>query len=336
MIDRTLLIAEIGVNHDGDWRRAEQLIDAARDAGADVAKFQIFSPEEIVSPDAPQMSYQRRNTSLDRSQQAMLRSLTLSRREFRSLASHCLATGIEFLATAFDRRSFDFAMEIGIRRAKIPSGEITNQPLLDLVAQSGLPVLLSTGASTLAEIEQAVQVLRSYGNSSKGHLTVLHCVSQYPAVDEEVNLRALKTLAESLNTDIGLSDHSQGYLAATSAVAMGASVIEKHLTWSRHAAGPDHAASLEPGEFGQMVRDIRRVEVLLGSSKKEVQVCEMENRIAMRRSIVARKPIKTGEYFTEDNLGLMRPSGGLSPMRWRDVIGSRAPKNFSPGDWIEL
>ncbi len=330
---KTLIVAEAGVNHNGRIDLAYRLIDAAAEAGADYVKFQTWKSEAIISKYAKKAAYQEETTGPEESMLDMVRKLELSFEDFRRLKDHCDTAGIGFLSTPFDTESARFLSSLGIKILKVPSGEITNLPLLETVA--GLPgsVFLSTGMSELWEIRDAVSVLQK---NAKKDVTVLHCNTQYPTPMRDVNLRAMQTLKEQLGLPVGLSDHSQGIEVPIAAAALGARVIEKHFTLSRGMEGPDHRASIEPDELCRMVRDIRNVEQALGSGEKHVTDSERENRSIVRKSIVASRKIFKGEVFTTDNITSKRPGTGISPMRWYDVLGARAVRDFEEDEGIEF
>ena len=328
----TRIIAEIGVNHNGSLDRALALIDVCANAGADVAKFQTFSAERLVSPDAPKAEYQVRQDGEGR-QFEMLKRLELSAEDHHVLMTHCAKCGIEFLSTGFDDIDLDMLVRLGIKRIKIPSGEMTNLPYLRAVASYRLPVLMSTGMATMEEVEASASVLLAEG-VPKDELTVLHCTSSYPAPDEELNLNAMITMRDKLGVSVGYSDHSEGIEASVIAASMGAEVIEKHITLDRGLPGPDHQASIEPDELREMVRIIRRKDVMAGSPVKTPSASEQNTAAVARKSIVASKTITKGELLTDSNLTLKRPGTGLSPMRWDDVINTRAVKDFQPDELI--
>ncbi len=331
----TVIIAEAGVNHDGDLQAARRLIDAAAAAGADYVKFQTFSADRLATASAPKAEYQRAATSAGESQHAMLRRLELTRAMHEELIAHCAARQILFLSTAFDALSVDLLVELGQDRFKIPSGEITNLPYLRHVGRLGKPVLLSTGMSTLAEVGEAIAVLEASGTPRR-LLTVLQCNTEYPTPASDVNLRAMATMRNEFGVAVGYSDHSRGIEMAIAAVALGATVIEKHITLDRSLPGPDHQASIEPGELSAMVAAIRNVERALGDGVKRPSASEAKNLAIARRSIVAARAIRAGELFSEANLAAKRPGTGLSPMSWDGVIGTRARRDFLPEEPIEL
>lgn len=332
---KTLIIAEAGVNHNGDIDLAFQLIDAAAAAGADLVKFQTFSADRLVTQAAKKADYQKQRTESSESQHAMLRKLELSREMHDRLIAYCHKREIGFFSTGFDIESIDYLVSLGQKLFKIPSGEITNLPYLRHVGQFGKPVIVSTGMSNLGEIEAAIEALESSG-TSRDQITVLHCTSQYPAPMNEVNLRAMQSIRSAFNVAVGYSDHTEGIEISIAAVAIGASVIEKHFTISRDLPGPDHAASLEPQELKAMVAAIRNVEIGLGDGIKRVTAGEELNRSVSRKSIVARDSIGAGEEFTTENITTKRPGTGISPMRWDEVVGRGASKDFSPDDLIEI
>jgi N,N'-diacetyllegionaminate synthase len=314
---------------------ARQLIEVAAQAGADLVKFQTFDAGRLVTPLAEKASYQVRNTNTLESQHSMLHRLELSREMHEDLIRHCRACGIGFFSTGFDCESVDLLAQMGLDRFKIPSGEITNLPYLRHVGRYGKPVILSSGMANLGEIEAALEALEHAG-TARERITVLHCTTQYPAPMAEVNLRAMLTIRDAFRVAVGYSDHTLGIEVAISAVALGASVIEKHVTLDRTLPGPDHQASLEPAEFAAMVAAIRNIELALGDGIKRPAASELQNRPIARKSIVAACEIRAGEQFTPTNLAVKRPGTGLSPMRWDEVIGHRAPRDFVPDEFIDL
>lgn len=331
---RVLVVAEAGVNHGGDLGTGLALVDAAADAGADVVKFQTFSAARLATATAGQAPYQRAAMAGEMSQREMLAALELSVEDHVALAEHCSARGIEFCSTGFDVEDVDLLVDLGVRRLKVPSGELTDLPLLRHVGRQGLPILLSTGMADLDEVRAAVDALEAAG-AARAEITVLHCTSAYPAPVEDANLAALATLRDALGVAVGYSDHTAGIEVAVAAVALGATVVEKHLTLDRSASGPDHAASIEAEAFAQMTRMIRSVETALGDGVKAPRPSELAVRAVARRSLVARTPIAAGEVFTADNVAAKRPSGGLSPMAWDDVIGRTAPRALEADEMIE-
>ncbi len=330
-----LIIAEAGVNHNGDMKLAHELIDVAADAGADLVKFQTFSADRLVSPRARKSAYQARNSGGDESQHEMLSRLELSETMHRELIAHCVDRNIGFFSTGFDPQSVDLLVELGVDQLKVPSGEITNLPYLRHVASRGKPIILSTGMATLDDVAAAVEAVEKAG-TPRTRITVLHCTTAYPTAMSDVNLRAMVSMGQTFNVAIGYSDHTPGIEVATAAVALGATVIEKHFTLDRTLPGPDHKASLEPDELRQMVQAIRNISTALGDGVKRVAHGEIENIPFARKSLVAACQIKAGDAFSEDNLAVMRPGDGLSPMRWDEVIGRVAKRDFDPNELIEL
>lgn len=329
---KVFIIAEAGVNHNGSPALAKQLIDAAHDAGADAVKFQAFHAEELASLEAPKADYQLSTTGRDESQLEMLRRLELAPDVFVDLARYCKEKGMVFLATPFDRYSADLLDALDMPCFKIASGEITNYPLLRYVAKKGKPVILSTGMSTLEEVRDALKEMASVGSVK---VTVLHCVTEYPAPTDQVNLNAMITMRNELAVPVGYSDHTLGVEVALAAVALGASVLEKHLTLSRDMVGPDHKTSLEPGEFGQMVRQVRNIEVAMGDGEKHPAVCEAANRMIVRRSLFAKVGIPAGTVIGEEMLTCKRPGKGISPKHYTEVVGRRASRNFEAGELLD-
>jgi len=332
---RTLIIAEAGVNHNGDISIAHKLIDAAVKAGADIVKFQTFKATNLASLSAPKARYQLLLTEEKETQQKMLKNLELKEESYYELIKHCEEVNIEFLTTAFDLESLSIINKFNLRRFKIPSGEITNYPYLKEIGSLGLPIILSTGMSRLDEIKDAINVLAESGHN-KDELTILHCTTEYPAPIEEVNLNSMLTILNTFGTDIGYSDHTKGIEVAIAAVALGANVIEKHITLDNKMSGPDHQASLEPDLFKEMVKCIRNIEIALGDGIKKPAKSEIKNLGIVRKSLVAKKYIKKGEVFTEDNLTTKRPGTGINPMQWNKVIGTLSSNDFSPDEVIYL
>ena len=326
------IIAEAGVNHNGDINLAYQLVDAAKAAGVDCIKFQTFKSENLVSHTAQKAEYQKAATG-DSSQQDMLKQLELSFGEFVSLKEYCDRKGICFLSTPFDFESIEFLNSIEMPFWKIPSGEVTNYPYLVALAKTGKPVVMSTGMCEMQEIEDAIAVLRENGASD---IKLLHCNTEYPTPYEDVNLRAMKTLRDAFGVEVGYSDHTKGIEVPIAAVAMGAAVIEKHFTLDRNMEGPDHKASLEPQELKQMVDSIRHIEAALGSGDKRPSPSEKKNMAVARKSIVAAKRIKAGDILTEENITVKRPGNGICPMRWKEVLGTRAVRDFEEDELIEI
>jgi len=333
LMKKIFIIAEAGVNHNGSIELAKQLIDVAKDAKVDAVKFQTFKTENLVSKNATKAEYQERTTSKNESQFAMLKKLELDIESHKILMEYCENKGIMFLSTAFDLESIDVLNELGIEIFKIPSGEITNYPYLKKIGELNKKVILSTGMSYMEEIQDAIKVLKENGTND---ITVLHCNTEYPTPMEDVNLKAMNTIKENLNIEIGYSDHTTGIEVAIAAAAMGAKVIEKHFTLDKNMEGPDHKASLEPSELKGMVNAIRNIEKAMGSGEKIPSKSEIKNLNIARKSIVAKKLIKKGEKFTENNLTCKRPGNGTSPMKWEDIIGKVASKDFNEDEMIKL
>lgn len=327
------IIAEAGDNHNGNFNLALELVDKAFEAGADCVKFQTFVTENVVCKSAKKADYQIVNTHSDDTQYNMIKQLELSFDQFRKIKKYCDEKGILFLSTPFDLDSIDFLIELDIPFWKIPSGEITNLPYLIKIAKTGKDIILSTGMSTISEISDAISVLQANGC---GKITLLHCNTEYPTPYCDVNLRAMNSLQEKFGVEVGYSDHTIGIDVPVAAVAMGATVIEKHFTLDKNMDGPDHKASLEPSELTEMVQAIRRIETALGSSEKQPSPSESKNIDIARKSIVARRPIKKGEAFSEENITTKRPGNGVSPMKWYDVLGTEAKRNFEEDELIEL
>lgn len=335
MTNRVLIIAEAGVNHNGDPELARRLIDEAAAAGADIVKFQTFSADRQVTRTAEKADYQTRNAEQHESQHEMLRRLELSAEMHGELIAHCAARNIKFLSTGFDIESIDLLAGLGLDTFKIPSGEITNLPYLRHVGRLGKNVILSTGMATLGEIEAAIDVLEQAG-TPRADITVLHCTTEYPTPMTEVNLRAMQNIGSAFGVAVGYSDHTQGIEVAIAAATLGAVVIEKHFTLDRNLPGPDHKASLEPAELAAMVAAVRNMEIALGDGIKRLTPSEAKNRPVARKSLVARQAIQAGEAFSAHNVTAKRPGTGISPMRWDEVIGRRAPRAFAPDELIEL
>lgn len=331
----TLIIAEAGVNHNGNLDVARQLIDAAAAAGADLVKFQTFCADRLVTSMAAKAEYQTQTTDAVESQHAMLRKLELDRPMHETLITHCQMRQIGFFSTGFDIQNLALLLELGLHRFKVPSGEITNLPYLRYVGALGKPIILSTGMATLGEIEAALLVLETAG-TPRELITVLHCNTEYPTPMPDVNLRAMLSIREAFGVTVGYSDHTSGIEVPIAAVALGAIVIEKHLTLDRNLPGPDHQASLEPREFTAMVNAIRNIELAIGDGIKRPSSSESKNRPVVRKSLVAALPIHAGERFTPENLTVKRPGTGISPMRWDEVIGRIAPCDFAVDDLIDL
>ena len=334
-ITKTLIIAEAGVNHNGDLNKAKELIDVAAESGADLVKFQTFSAKSLVTRSAAKAEYQKQAGPGEETQFEMLSRLELSREDHQELFSYCQEKNIGFCSTGFDEESVAFLLELGINVIKIPSGDITNYPYLKYVGGLGLPIILSTGMSNLGEIEAALAVLMDAG-TDRSNITVLHCNTEYPTPCSDVNLRAMNTIQQAFDVAIGYSDHTLGIEVPVAAVALGASVIEKHFTLDRNLPGPDHKAALEPDELKDMVTAIRNIELALGSSIKTPSPSESKNKAIGRRSIIATKRIEKGEQFTVENLSVKRPGTGISAMRWEEVLGRKASRCFEIDEMIEL
>lgn len=336
MSRHVLIIAEAGVNHNGSLEFAKQLIDKAVEAGVDIIKFQTFKSEKLVSKAAKQAEYQQRNIGKkDEGQLAMLKKLELSQADHEELIAYCNEKNIRFFSTAFDMDSIDYLHSLNMGLWKIPSGEITNYPYLRKIAQYKEPVILSTGMCELADIEAALNVLLVFG-VKKEQITILHCNTEYPTPFADVNLKAMLEIGDKFNVQIGYSDHTKGIEVPIAAVALGATVIEKHFTLDKNMEGPDHKASLEPEELKAMVSAIRNIEQAIGTGHKTISESERKNIEIARKSIVAARPIKAGELFTEENLTVKRPGNGINPMRWNDVVGTRAIQSFNEEDPIQL
>ncbi len=330
-----IIIAEAGVNHNGSLERAREMVKAAARAGADYVKFQTAVPELVISSIAPKADYQKETTGAEESQLEMCKAIHLPLTDYKELKELCAEEGIGFMSTPFDLVSIDLLAELGQDWFKIPSGEITNLPYLRKVARTGTPVIMSTGMSVPEEIEAALKVLTD-GGLKKEDIILLHCNTEYPTPMADVNLLAMKEMAQRFGVRTGYSDHTQGIEVPIAAAALGACVIEKHFTLDRNLPGPDHKASLEPQELEAMVKAVRNVELALGSAEKKVSASEAKNKAIARKSIVAARDIKAGEVFTEENLAVKRPGDGISPMRWDEVIGQTAKRDFPYDTLIEL
>jgi len=329
----TTIIAEAGVNHNGSIACAKKMIDVAVEAGVDFVKFQTFKAEKLLTKLAIKADYQKKLTNTDESQYKMIKRLELDRNAHEQLIEYCTKKNIDFLSTPFDHGSIDLLSELNIPLYKIPSGEITNKPYLRHIGQMGKPIIMSTGMSTLDEIEDAMNILLESG-VKKNQITILHCNTEYPTPIEDVNLKAMHTIRNALEVAVGYSDHTLGIEIPIAAVAMGATVIEKHFTLDRNQPGPDHAASLEPNELKLMVRAIRSVEKAIGNGVKTPSPSEIKNIILARKSLVAKKSIKKGELFSNNNITVKRPATGISPMLWDDYIGKAAKKNYKKDDLV--
>lgn len=331
-MSRTYIIAEAGVNHNGDFDLAKRMIYEAKKAGADAVKFQTFVSKNLASSYAQKANYQKETTDSLESQQDMLKKLELSFEQFKLLQEYSNILEIDFLSSPFDEDSIDFLKTLQMPLWKIPSGEITNLPYLLKIEQTKKPIILSTGMSTLDEIEQALNVFKDY---SRSNIILLHCNTEYPTPFRDVNLNAMKTLKDKFNVKVGYSDHTKGIEVPIAAVALGAVVIEKHFTLDKNMQGPDHKASIEPNELESMVNAIRHIEESLGNGEKSPSDSEKENISVARKSIVARKEIKKGDYFSTENLTVKRPGDGISPMEWFNILGNIARRDFSIDEKIE-
>lgn len=330
----TIIIAEAGVNHNGSIELAKKLIDVAVAAGSDFVKFQTFKAETLVTQTADKAEYQKEITKTGESQFVMIKKLELDRKTHEELIDYCKIKDIQFLSTAFDHDSIDLLDELNIPLLKIPSGEITNLPYLRHIGKMGKPIIMSTGMSTLDEVHNALNILIESG-AGKEQITILHCNTEYPTPMEDVNLKAMLTIKDELGVKIGYSDHTLGIEVPIAAVAMGATVIEKHFTLDMNMSGPDHAASLEPEELKAMVTAIRNIEKAMSDGIKKPSSSETKNISVARKSIVAKMPIKKGELFTEENLTVKRPGTGISPMEWDRLIGKRSNIAYTTDDFIE-
>ncbi len=326
------IIAEAGVNHNGSFELACRLVDAAKAAGVDCIKFQTFKSKNLVSHNAQKAEYQKGTTG-DGSQVDMLKKLELSYDEFLKLKDYCDKVGITFLSTPFDFDSIEFLNSINMPFWKIPSGEITNLPYLLALAKTGKPVVMSTGMCEMTEIEAAINALKDNGTKE---IKLLHCNTEYPTPYEDVNLKAMQTMRDAFGLEVGYSDHTKGIEVPVAAVALGATVIEKHFTLDRNMEGPDHKASLEPDELAAMVSSIRHIEKALGTGDKTPSPSEQKNITVARKSIVAKKDIKAGDELTVENITVKRPGTGISPMKWFDVLGTKAIRDFAEDELIEI
>lgn len=333
MTKKTLIIAEAGVNHNGSLDNALKLIDVAADAGVDIVKFQTFKANNLVTKSAKMAEYQKNNIGSEESQYEMLKKLELSFDDHYELVNHCQTRSIRFLSTAFDFDSLDFLKTLKMGLWKIPSGEITNLPYIEQIGRYGDPVILSTGMADLDEVQQAVDVLINVG-MSRNKISVLHCNTEYPTPMADVNLNAMKEMGKVLNVEYGYSDHTMGIEIPIAAVALGARIIEKHFTLDRNMSGPDHRASLEPNELKLMVQAIRNIEAAMGDGQKRPSPSERKNRVIARKSLVAKRDIKVGEIFSEQNLTTRRPGDGISPMRWHEFIGKPSAYSYEEDELI--
>lgn len=331
---KVLIIAEAGVNHNGDLGIAKALIDVAAESGADLVKFQTFSADRLVTENAAKADYQRIDSHNSELQQVMLRKLELSESMHHELITHCALKGIGFFSTGFDIESVNFLVSIGQELFKVPSGEITNLPYLRHIGKLGKEVILSTGMSNMDEIENAIRALEESG-TPRTKIVVLHCTTAYPAPISDVNLRAMQSIGSKLGVEIGYSDHTLGIEISLAAVALGAVVIEKHFTLDRTLPGPDHKASLEPKELKSMIEGIRKIEEALGNGIKRLMPSEVSNRDVARKSIVARVPISAGQVLSEENLTTKRPGMGISPMEWNNLLGKKVNRDYSVDELID-
>ena len=334
-MNHTIIIAEAGVNHNGDIEIAKKMVKIAKDAGVDYIKFQTGKPENVTSKFALMADYQKKNIGKEESQLEMIKKISLSYDAFTIIKQYCDEIGIKFMSTPFDLESIDVLNKLDMDFWKIPSGEITNYPYLKKIAKFGEPVILSTGMCEMQDIEAALKVLTDNG-LSKDKISILHCNTEYPTPFKDVNLLAMNELKERFGVRVGYSDHTKGIEVPIAAVALGAEIIEKHFTLDRNMEGPDHKASLEPDELKAMVSAIRNIELALGDGHKTVSESERKNIAVARKSIVAAKDIKAGEVFSENNLAVKRPGNGISPMDWEKVIGQTAKKDFVEDQLIEL
>ncbi len=330
---RTLIIAEAGVNHNGDLDMAFRLCDAAKESGADIIKFQMWKTENIITHNVEQADYQKKNAGKEESQFDMLKRLELSFQSFKRIKEYCDSVGILFASTADDKESLDFLVTLGVPFIKVGSGEIGNIPFLKYIGSKHLPVILSTGMSTLADIDISLHALQEGGTDN---ITILHCTTSYPCPYEDVNLNAMKTLKNAFHLSVGYSDHTLGTEVPVAAVAMGAAVIEKHFTLDKGLKGPDHAASMEPGEFKKMVQAIRNIECAMGTAKKAPTDAERKISSVVIKRIVAKSVIEKGQPFTEDNLTVKRNDSGIPAKYWDLIIGSKANNNYLPDQAISL
>lgn len=332
---RAFIIAEAGVNHNGSVRTAQRMVEAAAEAGADAVKFQTFRADSLVSGSAPKAEYQIRRTSGEETQREMIRRYELGSEDHKKLLDRCKTERILFLSSPFDLESIDLLDRLGLKIFKIPSGELTNLPYLKKLGGLKKRIIMSTGMADLDEVRSALAALIAAGTARK-KITLLQCVTEYPAAAKDANLRAMLTLQREFKTDVGYSDHTVGIEVALAAAALGASVIEKHFTLDKSMPGPDHAASLDPGELRAMVASIRTIEAALGTGTKKPSFEELRNRGVIRKSIVAAEPIRKGERFTQRNITAKRPANGISPMRWDEVLGRKARADFEKDDAIRL
>ena len=332
---KTYIIAEAGVNHNGDIKLAKELIDVASSCGADVIKFQTFKAGSLATRQAAKADYQIETSGRSESQYEMLKKLELTNDMHIEIIKHCKKRNIEFFSTGFDIVSIDYLVSLGQDKIKVPSGEINNLPYLRHIGSLGKEVIMSTGMSTSQDISAAIEILSKAGMPIN-MLTVLHCTTEYPAPYSEVNLAAMNSIKKEFGVKVGYSDHTRGIEVAIAAVALGAKIIEKHFTLDRNLPGPDHQASLEPDELHKMIKSIRNIEIAIGNGVKHVTKTELKNRSIARKSLVAKKNIKSGDNFTIDNLEVKRPGNGISPMKWDQVIGTKAIRDFLEEEAIEV
>ncbi len=329
------IIAEVGVNHNGDIKLAKKLIDVASECGADIVKFQSFNSEKLATDNAPKAKYQINKKNVSESQKGLLKKLEISRDDHIALLEYCSNKKIEFLSTPFDLDSFNLLLSLGLKKIKVSSGNITDFELLKEIAKHDLEIFLSTGMATLGEIEDSILLLEKYGTSRK-KVCLLHCTSQYPAPKNEVNLNAIKTLCDAFRVKVGYSDHTEGVEVAIASVALGARVLEKHITLDTNMEGPDHSASLNPSEFKYLIKCIRNIENSFGNGIKFPTISEMENRKIVRKSIVAAKVINKGDIFSYENLTSKRPGLGISPMHLEKLIGTVSKKTYKKDELINF
>ena len=334
-VKKVFIIAEIGVNHNGSLELAYRLIDEAVKAGADAVKFQTSRVDNVVSRFAPKADYQKKATGIDESQLEMIKKLKLNYDDHPKLIEYCKSRKTQFLSSPFDIEAIDSLDRWGLDTLKIPSGEITHLPYLRKIGSLNKELILSTGMSSMPEVKQALEILIQAGTDKK-NITILHCNTEYPTPFEDVNLNAMLTIRKELGVKVGYSDHTLGIEVPIASVALGAEVIEKHLTLNRNMEGPDHKASLEPEEFSAMIEGIRRIEKAMGDGVKRCSVSEAKNKPVARKSIVAARDIESGETFSKDNLAVKRPGNGISPMRWDEIIGRTAERDFSADEMIEV
>lgn len=332
-MNRVCIIAEAGVNHNGSLELAKKMINVAKDVGADYVKFQTFNPKDLVSKFAKKAEYQKEITNANESQLEMLQKLTLTNDNFIELKEYCDDVGVGFISTPFDLESINFLDALNMDFWKIPSGEITNLPYLEAIGKTGKKVIMSTGMSDIDEINNAIAILEKNGTKD---IYLLHCNTQYPTPYEDVNLKAMLTIKEETGKKVGYSDHTLGIEVPISAAAMGAEIIEKHFTLDKTMKGPDHRASLNPIELKQMILSIRNIEKSMGDGEKKASPSEIANKNVVRKSIVAKCDIKKGEIIYDNNITTKRPGNGISPMRWYDVIGTKAIRDFKKDEMIEL